>query len=72
MNIFTRQQKLKLGAIAGGSLLLPIKLQQRSYAGDASSSISCRLVILSGDRQPPLKCESIFLTKLNASHKTWH
>ena len=33
----TRRDVLKFGAIAGGSLLLPIGLQKRSYAGDAGS-----------------------------------
>lgn len=37
MTILTRRQALKLGALAGGSLLLPITFQRRSYAGDAGS-----------------------------------
>lgn len=37
MKSITRRDILKYGAIAGGSLLLPIGLQQRSYAGDAGS-----------------------------------
>lgn len=35
--IFTRREALKLGAIAAGSLLLPIALQHRSYAVTAGS-----------------------------------
>lgn len=37
MTTFTRRQVLKLKAIAGSLLLLPIGLQQRSYAEDAGS-----------------------------------
>lgn len=37
MKRLTRRDVLKFGAIAGGSLLLPIALQKRSYAGDAGS-----------------------------------
>ncbi len=37
MTPITRRQALKLGALAGGSLLLPITFQRRSYAGDAGS-----------------------------------
>ncbi len=37
MSIITRRQALKFGAIAGGSLLLPLGLQRIGYAGDAGS-----------------------------------
>jgi spore coat protein A, manganese oxidase len=37
MKKLTRRNALKLGAIMGGSLLLPIGLQKQSYAGDAGS-----------------------------------
>jgi len=37
MKRLTRRDALKLGAIAGGSLLLPIGIQNKSYAGDAGS-----------------------------------
>ncbi|MBD2124784.1 multicopper oxidase family protein [Trichocoleus sp. FACHB-262] len=37
MTRFTRRDVLKFGAIAGGSLLLPLGLQKRSYAGNAGS-----------------------------------
>ncbi|MBW4490073.1 MAG: multicopper oxidase domain-containing protein [Trichocoleus desertorum ATA4-8-CV12] len=37
MTRFTRRDVLKFGAIAGGSLLLPIGLQKRSYASDPNS-----------------------------------
>jgi spore coat protein A, manganese oxidase len=35
-----RRQALKLGALAGGALLLPIGLQERSYAGNAGSPVT--------------------------------
>jgi len=37
MKKITRREALKLGAIAGGLLVLPIALQRRGYAGDAGS-----------------------------------
>ncbi|MCY7276049.1 MAG: multicopper oxidase domain-containing protein, partial [Phormidesmis sp. CAN_BIN44] len=37
MKKISRRDALKLGAIAGGTLLLPIGLQSKSYAGDAGS-----------------------------------
>ncbi len=37
MRKISRRDALKFGALAGGSLLLPIGLQSRSYAGDAGS-----------------------------------
>ncbi|MBD1836086.1 multicopper oxidase domain-containing protein [Cyanobacteria bacterium FACHB-472] len=37
MKRISRREMLKLGALAGGSLLLPIGLQGRSFAGDAGS-----------------------------------
>jgi spore coat protein A, manganese oxidase len=37
MTPITRRQALKLGMLAGGSLILPIAFQGRSYAGDAGS-----------------------------------
>ncbi|XHX79994.1 MAG: multicopper oxidase family protein [Stenomitos frigidus ULC029] len=37
MKTLSRRDALKLGAIAGGALLLPVGLQSRSYAGDAGS-----------------------------------
>lgn len=36
----TRREALKFGALAGGSLLLPIGLQQRGYAGTAGSPVT--------------------------------
>ena len=37
MRKISRRDALKFGVLAGGSLLLPIGLQSRSYAGDAGS-----------------------------------
>lgn len=36
----SRRQALKLGVLAGGALLLPIGLQERSYAGNAGSPVT--------------------------------
>lgn len=39
MSIITRRQALKFGAIAGGSLLLPVGLQSIGRAKDAESPL---------------------------------